>query len=126
WTWQVSVPTSGLMHSDHRHPGCKVIRAALTEPRSTTSTWLLSGVRRSSGVSKLFDEIPTISTSPVRDPPIVRAALPRTETGTRPDEPEGHRRLTAPSGTRARLLVALTGALSRCASVPTSRPFPCA
>src|SRR3954451_25463076 len=42
------------MQSDHRHPGCKVIRAALTEPRSTTSTSVLSGVRRSSGDPKFF------------------------------------------------------------------------
>src|SRR6266545_1504375 len=42
------------MHSDHRQPGCAVIRAALALPRLTTSTLVLSGVRVSSGESKLF------------------------------------------------------------------------
>src|SRR5438477_3768469 len=52
--WQLSPPTTGLMHSDHRQPGCAVSRAALALPRSTTSTLVLSGVRISSGESKLF------------------------------------------------------------------------
>ena len=54
------MPAIGLMHSDHRQPGCNVIRAAFTEPRSTTSTSVLSGVRRSSGDSKLFFTTPAI------------------------------------------------------------------
>ena len=41
--WQLSPPTIGLMHSDHRHPGCAVMRAAFTPPRSTTSSLVLSG-----------------------------------------------------------------------------------
>src|SRR5215210_3402109 len=48
------------MHSDHRQPGCSVIRAAFTEPRSTTSTSVLSGVRRSSGEPKLFFTTPAM------------------------------------------------------------------
>src|SRR6478735_3024046 len=42
------------MQSDQRHPGCAVIRAAFGPPRSTTSIFVLSGVRVSSGLSKLF------------------------------------------------------------------------
>src|SRR6185312_7454240 len=65
------------MHSDHRHPGCKVMRAALTVPRSTTSTWLLSGVRRSSGLSKLFAAVPAmLSSSPRWGMPLPTDWLP--------------------------------------------------
>jgi len=52
-TWQPSVPTTGLMHSDHRQPGWRVIRAALAvSPMRTMFTLVLSGVRTSSGESK--------------------------------------------------------------------------
>src|SRR3954454_726577 len=47
-TWrarQLSVPATGLMHSDHRHPGCIVKRATWTSPRRTMSTSVLSGLR---------------------------------------------------------------------------------
>src|SRR3954462_4425913 len=54
WFWQESVPATGLMHSDHFHPGWNVIRAALVPSRAATSTCVLSGERVSSGVSKLF------------------------------------------------------------------------
>lgn len=50
--WQLSVPATGLMHSDHRHPGSNVNRAAVVAPMRTTSTCVLSGVRVSSGDSK--------------------------------------------------------------------------
>src|SRR4051812_35787172 len=52
------------MHSDQRQPGCNVIFAALTEPRSTTSTSVLFGVRRSSGDAKLFFTTPAIMLLP--------------------------------------------------------------
>src|SRR4051794_26251827 len=52
--WQESVPATGLMHSDHFQPGCTVSRAALMPARSTTSTFVLSGERTSSGDSKLL------------------------------------------------------------------------
>src|SRR3954454_24270630 len=42
------------MHSDHFQPGCTVSRAALTTPTSTTSIFVLSGVRTSSAASKLL------------------------------------------------------------------------
>jgi hypothetical protein len=48
------------MHADHRHPGCSVIRAAFTPPRSTTSTFVLSGARVSSGDAKLLLAIPDV------------------------------------------------------------------
>ena len=46
-TWrpkQLSVPAAGLTHSDKRHPGSNVIRAAVVTPMRTTATCLLSGV----------------------------------------------------------------------------------
>jgi hypothetical protein len=52
--WQLSVPATGLMHSDQRQPGCAVSRAAYTSPSFTTLSCVLSGVRLSSGASKLF------------------------------------------------------------------------
>src|SRR5947207_1839185 len=52
--WHESVPTTGLMHSDHRQPGSTFKRPALMPARSTTSTLVLSGERTSSGESKLF------------------------------------------------------------------------
>jgi hypothetical protein len=36
-TWQLSVPISGLAHSDHRHPGSWVTRLISTPPKSKTS-----------------------------------------------------------------------------------------
>src|SRR5438067_896842 len=67
--WQLSPPTTGLMHSDHRQPGSNVKRAALPWPKSTTSTLVLSGARVSSGESKLFTVRFAISVSlgPVLD-----------------------------------------------------------
>src|SRR5579859_935681 len=58
--WQVSVPTTGLMHSDQRQPGCIVKRATLTSPRPTDSTVVLSGVRVSSAASKFLLMIPAM------------------------------------------------------------------
>src|SRR5688572_7540016 len=51
------------MHSDQRQPGWAVRRAALTLPRSTTSSCVLSGERVSSGESKLFTVMPAIPAS---------------------------------------------------------------
>src|SRR5689334_22020857 len=48
------------MHSDQRQPGCAVIRAALTPPRSTISSWVLSGVRTSSALLNPFFTTPAI------------------------------------------------------------------
>jgi hypothetical protein len=53
-TWQLSVPTIGLTHSDQRHPGWFVTRIASTSPKCTSSILLLSKERISSGASKLF------------------------------------------------------------------------
>src|SRR3954465_10589969 len=61
--WQLSVPATGLTHSHHRHPGWKVIRAAVVVPMRTTSTCVLSGVRVSSGESKSRDSTPGTATS---------------------------------------------------------------
>src|SRR6478609_327490 len=68
-TWHESVPTTGLMHSDHRQPGRNVNRPTSASPRRTTSTWVLSGVRVSSGWSKLLLSIPAIWASPGRTGP---------------------------------------------------------
>jgi hypothetical protein len=54
---------TGLMHSDQRQPGSKVIRAALMPPRSTTSMRVLLGVRTSSADPKPFFTIPAIAIS---------------------------------------------------------------
>src|SRR5205085_10649896 len=49
------------MHSDRFRPGCMFMRAAFTPPpRSTTSTFVLSGVRTSSAWSKLRTVNPAI------------------------------------------------------------------
>src|SRR5689334_8612386 len=61
--WQLSVPTTGLMHSDHRHPGCAVSRATAADPRCTTLNNVLSGVRVSSGRSTLLDSMLVIPVS---------------------------------------------------------------
>src|SRR5947209_14059594 len=53
------------MHSDHRHPGCRVTRAAFVEPISTTSMRVFSGVRVSSAASKLFFSIPAMTVLPL-------------------------------------------------------------
>src|ERR1051326_6062473 len=37
-TWQLSVPTTGLMHADHRQPGCIFKRPSVKPGRGTTST----------------------------------------------------------------------------------------
>src|ERR1043166_3975539 len=52
--WQLSPPTTGLMHSDHFHPGCAVIRPTRFPSMLTISSLVLSGVRTSSAASKLF------------------------------------------------------------------------
>src|SRR4051794_1327499 len=61
WAWHESVPTTGLMHSDQRQPGSSFSRPALMPVRSTTSTFVLSGDRTSSGVSKLFAVNPAMA-----------------------------------------------------------------
>ncbi len=49
------------MHSDHFHPGCAVIFAALIPPpRSTISSRVLSGVRTSSAVANPFLTTPAM------------------------------------------------------------------
>src|SRR5262245_37813780 len=50
-TWHDSVLTTGLTHSDHRHPGCSVNRPIVNPSSRTTSTLVLSGARTSSGVA---------------------------------------------------------------------------
>ena len=50
-----SVPATGLTHSDQRHSGSNVIRAAVVTPIRTTATCVLAGVRVSSGESKSRD-----------------------------------------------------------------------
>src|ERR1700754_385357 len=55
------------MHSDHRHPGSSVSRAADEPPMRTTSTLDLSGVRVSSGESKSRDSTPATGTSFLED-----------------------------------------------------------
>src|SRR3954447_7206100 len=62
-SWQLSVPATGLTHSDHFHPGSNVRRAAAVSPTCTTSTRVLSGVRVSSGELKSNVWMPAISTS---------------------------------------------------------------
>src|SRR5215207_8741097 len=52
---QLSPPTSGLIHSDHRKPGSAVSRFTVAVPRCTTLAVSLVGVWRSSGVSMLLD-----------------------------------------------------------------------
>src|ERR1700730_14566612 len=51
-TWQLSVPTTGLMHSDQRQPGWKGERPIWPPARLTNSTVVLSAVRVSSGALK--------------------------------------------------------------------------
>src|SRR5689334_20775611 len=76
WAWQLSVPTTGLMHSDQRQPGCAVIRAALMPSRSRISRRVLSGVRTSSADPKSFFTMPAISFSlPARHGPEVGIIL---------------------------------------------------
>jgi putative transposase len=47
--WQLSVPTTGLMQSDHLQPGWNMKRPTVASPRWTTPTLVFSGVRDSSG-----------------------------------------------------------------------------
>src|SRR3954462_13519234 len=62
--WQLSVPATGLMHSDHFQPGSNVKRAAVVpSPISTTFICVLSGVRCSSGESKSLDSTPAMCLS---------------------------------------------------------------
>src|SRR4051794_17729480 len=61
--WQLSVPATGLMHSDHRHPGSKANRPAVVAPRRTTSTRVFAGVRVSSGDSKSRASTPAMAGS---------------------------------------------------------------
>jgi hypothetical protein len=53
--------TTGLMVSDHRQPGCKVARPTVAPPPFTPSTVFLSGLRVSSGDSKLPFPTPAIT-----------------------------------------------------------------
>src|SRR6187399_261796 len=62
-TWQESVPTTGLMHSDQRHPGWNVNRPTSPAPILTTSTVVRSGVRTSSGVEKSLTSSPDMGCS---------------------------------------------------------------
>src|SRR3954453_24263326 len=72
--WQLSVPATGLTHSDQRHPGSNVIRAAVVPAIRTTSTCVLSGVLVSSGESKSRDSTPGTAVSSRRSPKDPRAA----------------------------------------------------
>src|SRR3954462_11650880 len=56
--WQLSVPATGLTHSDQRHPGSNANRPTVAAPIRTTSTCVLSGVLVSSGESKSRDSTP--------------------------------------------------------------------
>src|SRR5215213_9346468 len=49
------------MHSDHFHPGWNVIRATVAPLSRSTSIFVLSGVRCSSGVSNDFELTPAIT-----------------------------------------------------------------
>src|SRR6185295_7525383 len=49
--WHKSVLTTGLTHSDQRHPGSKLKRPRVKPSSRTTSTRVLSGLRTSSGES---------------------------------------------------------------------------
>src|ERR671911_18585 len=60
-TWQLSVPTTGLMHSDHRQPGWNVYRPIWPPATFTSSTVVLSGVRVSSGALKSRCSIPLMA-----------------------------------------------------------------
>src|ERR1700754_3653405 len=56
--WQLSVPATGLTHSDQRHPGSNANRPTVAAPMRTTSTCVLSGDLVSSGESKSRDSTP--------------------------------------------------------------------
>src|SRR3954451_10216987 len=76
--WQLSVPATGLTHSDQRHPGSNANRPTVAPPMRTTSTRVLSGVRVSSGESKSRDSTPAIEAPLVAgqgDHRVLRAAL---------------------------------------------------
>src|SRR5215207_9796266 len=64
--WQLSVPATGLTHSDHRHPGSNANRPTVVAPMRTTSTCVLSGVRVSSGESKSRVSTPATAVSSPR------------------------------------------------------------
>src|SRR5215470_19569317 len=68
-TWQLSVPAIGLMHSDQRQPGSRVMREALVPPMRTISTLVLSGERVSSGAEKSRTSKPAIDPSSHREDP---------------------------------------------------------
>src|SRR5215217_9200986 len=76
---QLSPPTNGLMHSDHRNPGSACNRFTVTVPRCTTDAVALVGVCISSGLSMLLVSMlamplrspPALPPSPCRDPPRV-------------------------------------------------------
>src|SRR5919108_2444334 len=61
--WQLSVPATGFTHSDHRHPGSNANRPTVVPPSRTTSTFVLSGVRVSSGESKSRVSTPAMAGS---------------------------------------------------------------
>src|SRR5262245_54740361 len=83
------------MHSDHLHPGCNTMRDALVPPNRTISTFVFSGVRVSSGESKLRASTPDIDLSlpspliPASDPN--PAAAPSQGCQMLPDSLEGKR-----------------------------------
>ena len=62
-SWQLSVPTTGFTHVDQLQPGSIVKRATGEPPRCTMSTFVLSGVRVSSGEPKSRFSTPAMSTS---------------------------------------------------------------
>src|SRR5581483_4391077 len=113
--WHLSVPATGFTHSDQLQPGSIAKRATVVPPTCTTSTRVLSGVRRSSGESKSRFSTPAISasvrrlpdydSSPARSPagaPFDRRLAPVSEAHLHPDEPQQslrHRSLPARGAT---------------------------
>src|SRR5215212_5522099 len=76
---QLSPPTNGLMHSDHRNPGSACNRFTVTVPRCTTDAVALVGVCISSGLSML---LVSMLAMPLRSPPaLVGAENPATSCG---------------------------------------------
>src|SRR6476619_1636607 len=69
--WQLSVPATGLMHSDQRQPGSSSRRAALVSPMRTMSTRVRAGVRVSSGDAKLRASMLGIALLSLTDPYLV-------------------------------------------------------
>src|SRR3954451_7149579 len=74
-SWQLSVPATGLTHSDHFQPGSNANLPAVVSPIRTTSTLVLSGVRDSSGESKLRDWTPAMKPPFESTATLLRAAM---------------------------------------------------